>query len=63
MNKILITLLSIVFLNGCAKPQSEQQYIDININKNTVCIENVSYISLPNGITVQYKSDGSIKTC
>lgn len=63
MNKILITLLSIVYLNGCAKPQTEQQYVDKYINTSTVCIDNVSYISLSNGITVQYKSDGSIKTC
>lgn len=63
MKKMLRFLLiaTVLMLAGCG---FVDRYFTANIKGHSKeCIEGVSYLQFPSGVTVQYASDGKIKTC
>lgn len=60
-----IRMLSLLFvvttLGGCGWAD---RYFTANITGySRECVEGVSYLQFPSGVTVQYTTDGKIKTC
>jgi hypothetical protein len=62
MKKNLILLLLVAcMLGGCG--WFDRTFISNVKGHSKECIEGVSYLQFPSGVTVQYTSDGKIKTC
>ena len=57
---ILGSLLFSVALTGCGKLSRAQA---VWTGYAVECVEGVSYLQFPSGVTVQYTPEGKIKTC
>jgi hypothetical protein len=58
--RVVAVVLTALILGGCGK-------IGVATAKITgysrTCIEGVSYLQFPSGVTVEYTVDGKVKTC
>lgn len=56
----LFLLIAIFILNGCGNFSRSKAYV---FGNSSECVEGVSYLQFPSGVTVQYGRDGKIKGC
>jgi uncharacterized protein YceK len=58
--KLFLTILMLMLLAGCGQVErATAKWTGYSI----MCVDNVSYIQFTSGASVQYNTDGSVKTC
>lgn len=60
MKRLIFLVLGCCLLFGCGAVQRGCAYMT---GHDKICIEGVSYLQFPSGVTVQYNKDGKVVSC
>lgn len=58
--KIMLLLATPFMLVGCGQCQRN---VAVITGHSKICVDGVSYLQFPSGVTVEYQTDGTIKLC